>query len=271
MARNGNHSLIHQESAVEPHPYITSFLEELEASEAPQPEGTAQPQVSTSVNEARGFILYVGLREEHAHAHGGSLVRVVQSVRGYLQQLAPDADLYAAIAMAPANTAGTDLELVREAGNDPSTKTAHPAPPNGHPDPLVRAKVRRDLADLDYRREVAAAAGVRKQVEIARATGTTQGNVSHLLSKRPAPVLDEFHGATPYELCQRHAAGQISDDELVKELSRWPYRAADTRTNGYDTLLVPVSGSFDDVDLALDQGLIPDEIYGRIYEALEGS
>ena len=43
-------------------------------------------------NEARGFVLYVGLNEELAAANGTSLVRIVQDLRTYAHHLAPAAE-----------------------------------------------------------------------------------------------------------------------------------------------------------------------------------
>ena len=54
---------------------------------------------------------------------------MVQSIRAYAQQLVPQADSYAAVALAPANTAGTDLEVVRNALGDPTSGTVRPAAP----------------------------------------------------------------------------------------------------------------------------------------------
>jgi len=47
-------------------------------------------------NEARGFVLYVGLNEELAAANGTSLVRIVQDLRTYAHHLAPESESYAA-------------------------------------------------------------------------------------------------------------------------------------------------------------------------------
>lgn len=71
-------------------------------------------------NEARGFVLYVGLNEELAAAHGTSLVRIVQDLRTYAHHLAPEAESYAAVALAPINAEGSDLEVVRNALGDPT-------------------------------------------------------------------------------------------------------------------------------------------------------
>ena len=87
----------------------------------------APPRPPAQEHEARGFVIYVGLDEETAAAHGTSLVKMVQSIRAYAQQLVPQADSYAAVALAPAETPGTDLEVVRNALGDPTTGTVRPA------------------------------------------------------------------------------------------------------------------------------------------------
>ncbi|MFW6186898.1 MAG: winged helix-turn-helix domain-containing protein [Actinomycetota bacterium] len=100
--------------------------------EAPLPtrlQRETAPRPLAQENEARGFVIYVGLDEETAAANGTSLVKMVQSIRAYAQQLVPQADSYAAVALAPANTAGTDLEVVRNALGDPTSGTVRPAAP----------------------------------------------------------------------------------------------------------------------------------------------
>jgi DNA-binding winged helix-turn-helix (wHTH) protein len=126
--------------------------------EAPLPtrlprETAPRPQVQE--NEARGFVIYVGLNEETAAANGTSLVKMVQSIRAYAQQLVPEADSYAAVALAPANTAGTDLEVVRNALGDPTSGTVRPAVPAA-PAPTTETRTNQStgvLIDLS-RREV---------------------------------------------------------------------------------------------------------------------
>ncbi|WP_426699098.1 winged helix-turn-helix domain-containing protein [Rothia mucilaginosa] len=77
-------------------------------------------------NEARGFVLYVGLNEELAAANGTSLVRIVQDLRTYAHHLAPESESYAAVALAPVNAEGSDLEVVRNALGDPTAMYMHP-------------------------------------------------------------------------------------------------------------------------------------------------
>ncbi|GGH64887.1 winged helix-turn-helix domain-containing protein [Rothia aerolata] len=79
------------------------------------PQRSAQAE-----SEARGFVIYVGLSEEAAAANGTSLVRIVQDLRAYAHNLAPESDSYAAVALAPADAEGTDLEVVRNALGDPT-------------------------------------------------------------------------------------------------------------------------------------------------------
>ncbi|MDO5749769.1 MAG: winged helix-turn-helix domain-containing protein [Rothia sp. (in: high G+C Gram-positive bacteria)] len=81
---------------------------------------STQEHGGTPENEARGFVLYVGLNEELAAANGTSLVRIVQDLRTYAHHLAPEAESYAAVALAPVNAEGTDLEVVRNALGDPT-------------------------------------------------------------------------------------------------------------------------------------------------------
>ena len=65
-------------------------------------------------------MLYVGLNEELAAANGTSLVRIVQDLRNYAHHLAPEAESYAAVALAPTSAEGSDLEVVRNALGDPT-------------------------------------------------------------------------------------------------------------------------------------------------------
>lgn len=119
-----------------------------------QRDPASRPQ--SPENEARGFVIYVGLNEETAAANGTSLVKMVQSIRAYAQQLVPGADSYAAVALAPSNTVGTDLEVVRNALGDPTSATVRPAVPAPQAQPAADTKTSQStgvLIDLS-RREV---------------------------------------------------------------------------------------------------------------------
>jgi DNA-binding winged helix-turn-helix (wHTH) protein len=70
--------------------------------------------------EARGFALYVGLDEAKALAAGTSLGQIVEAVKNLLGELAPGAESYASVALAPEGAGGRDVDVVRLALQEPS-------------------------------------------------------------------------------------------------------------------------------------------------------
>lgn len=74
--------------------------------------------------EARGFVLYVGMDEQAALAAGTSLTRLANELRHYVETLVPGADSYAAVAIAPADATGDDLDVVRQVTADPTIQQA---------------------------------------------------------------------------------------------------------------------------------------------------
>ncbi len=79
------------------------------------PEGT----------EARGFVLYVGIDELKAATAGIDLGGLVVALRKLTAELAPAAETYAAVALAPRSSGGRDLDVVRLALQDPSALARH--------------------------------------------------------------------------------------------------------------------------------------------------
>ena len=71
-------------------------------------------------NLARGFVLYVGVDEDTAAAAGTSLAKLAQDIRAYAQTLVPQAQSYAAVAIAPSDAVGTPLDVVRSTFGDPT-------------------------------------------------------------------------------------------------------------------------------------------------------
>jgi DNA-binding winged helix-turn-helix (wHTH) protein len=65
--------------------------------------------------EVRGFALFVGLDEAKARAAGVDLPALVDSLRRLTSELAPGAETYAAVALAPEGAGGRDLDIVRRA------------------------------------------------------------------------------------------------------------------------------------------------------------
>ncbi len=74
-----------------------------------------------SQTQARGFALYVGIDEATATQAGTSLTAVVAALRNTLNDLVPGlaAETFAAVALAPADVGGRNLDVVRTALHDP--------------------------------------------------------------------------------------------------------------------------------------------------------
>ncbi len=68
----------------------------------------------------RGFALYVGLDEAKAAAAGVSLGVLVEALRRTISELAPTAETYATVALAPVGAGGRDVDVVRLALHEPS-------------------------------------------------------------------------------------------------------------------------------------------------------
>ncbi|WAP51714.1 winged helix-turn-helix domain-containing protein [Arthrobacter sp. ATA002] len=86
------------------------------------PNGIPGPQSVSNDTVARGFVIYVGLDEDTAAANGTSLTKLAQEVRAYIQSLCPGAQSHAAVALAPAEAPGADIDVVRQALGDPTAQ-----------------------------------------------------------------------------------------------------------------------------------------------------
>ncbi|MGP6175132.1 hypothetical protein [Corynebacterium sp. A21] len=89
-----------------------------------------------------------------------------------------------------------------------------------------------------------------------------------MAAKDPAPV-EGFSGATPYEICQRYAAGFMNREQFVDELTRFPYIKGD-KTDGYDSLMVDPAGTWAEVSTAVRRGLIGDDLYENVFNRRHG-
>jgi DNA-binding winged helix-turn-helix (wHTH) protein len=106
-------------------------------------------------SEARGFALYVGIDEEKARAAGVDLPALVEALRALTAELAPTAETYAAVALAPSGLGGRDVDIVRRALADraPAQPAATTKRRTGLTLDLGRKKLRIDgeTAALTYR------------------------------------------------------------------------------------------------------------------------
>lgn len=107
-----------------------------------------------------------------------------------------------------------------------------------------------------------------KQTEVAEALLTSQPSVSSMLrtAKKTPPRLEGFSAATPFEACELFAAQSLPRDQLIEELSTWPY----PQQNEFDAddFNAPQGGTFEDVELAAMRGLIDPAIYAAVFERL---
>lgn len=139
------------------------------------------------------------------------------------------------------------------------------------------ALARADLGRLDYFRALQTA--VRDglpQRDIARALNVTQSAISQALkqaaSKGVGAIPEGFSGASPYEIAERYAAGDINRNEMIRQLSAWTYVKRQDPTEQlaaeWKAILSPdAPGTFEEVGEAFDKGLIDAEAYDRILDA----
>ena len=89
--------------------------------EAPAPAAPAPAQRHLPPGTTpRGFALYVGFDEVKAAASGVSLGTIVDALRRTLADVAPGAETYATVALAPVGAGGRDVDVVRLALHEPS-------------------------------------------------------------------------------------------------------------------------------------------------------
>lgn len=138
----------------------------LRAAPEPRPQPVLQPP-STRIRaipdgpEARGFVLYVGLDEAKASASGTDLGSIVTALRSLTAELAPDSETYAAVALAPRDSGGRDVDVVRLALQDPAALARHrneePTDDTGHREGVIvdlsrkRVQLDGETAPLTYK------------------------------------------------------------------------------------------------------------------------
>ena len=78
-------------------------------------------------------------------------------------------------------------------------------------------------------------------------------------------------GRTAYEVAQRYAAGEITHEQMLAALTRWPYQLSTALpVEEWNITPVPATpGSFEDtVGRAYDDGLISADDYDTILDSL---
>lgn len=136
---------------------------------------------------------------------------------------------------------------------------------------LLKARQRVEVDALDYKRTLKAAAGGMTQREMAALLGMSQPAVAKALQRAQAvpAVVGEFNAASPYEMCQRYAAGFIDRAEVVRQLVAWPYKPTPW-ANEYGEYEESMDGTWQEVVEAADNGLIDDAIYDEVLKKTAG-
>ncbi len=108
-------------TALLPQPTSRRHLRAVEDLEPAQLSAPSAPVSTLPPGTApRGFALYVGIDEAKAVADGVSLSTIVDALRRTLGELAPHAETYATVALAPLGAGGRDVDVVRLALHEPS-------------------------------------------------------------------------------------------------------------------------------------------------------
>lgn len=135
---------------------------------------------------------------------------------------------------------------------------------------LVVARARRNVAERALREAVnAAALAGAGAAEVARVLRMARPDAERLLAglerdRGPDGRLPD----TAYAIAERYAVGELSREQLLELLVAWPY-TPERSTDEWNNLSVLPKGSFTDtVVRAADDGLITDEEYDAIVQAL---
>ena len=139
--------------------------------------------------------------------------------------------------------------------------------------PVLMARVRqlrarRAVDRLDELRALVLLAKQLPQAAIAKALAVSQPAVSKRVREAAAmpAVRPGFSGASAYEIAQRYAAGLLSRERTLEELSRWSYVPAD-QGDGVDWLSYRPGELEVQVGKALDHGLIDEPMYDEVVRA----
>ena len=119
-------------AAVSPDLHTAAAPRHLSSAPTPASSGTTAPEPTPGLvaapsvravpagTEARGFVFYVGIDEAKALAAGTDLGRIVEALKRLTGEVAPGAETYAAVALAPRGVGGRDVDVVRLALQDPA-------------------------------------------------------------------------------------------------------------------------------------------------------
>lgn len=140
---------------------------------------------------------------------------------------------------------------------------------------LAQDKAREKVARINYLRHLRQLyeSGL-TQTDLARIADVSQPTISDLLKRARVEALDVrpgTHGGTAYEIAARYAAGEIDRVTLRRELIEWTYEkpgAPSPFPHANDAPPITEGGFNNQVGRALDEGLLDDEDYDAVLDAL---
>ncbi|WP_435298952.1 hypothetical protein [Timonella sp. A28] len=132
---------------------------------------------------------------------------------------------------------------------------------------LVNARRTLELAQLDYNRALKDSAKVLPTRRIANGARIPQATVPQALDAvaETPDLLEGFSAASPYELCERYASGFIDREDMLDQLTRWPYAPTPhpdefgDYTESFDNTIIEVTD-------AARGGLLTDDDYEDLLE-----
>ncbi len=127
------------------------------------------------------------------------------------------------------------------------------------------------IADLTFKRALINAANAgESQRAIGRAASISQPAVGNHLanSKYIRPIPEGFSGSDPVEICQRYHLGQLTEEQLFDELTRWEYAPIPEAAHVLDEP-PHEPGTWEDVLVATNMDYISTEQYARLLHMME--
>ncbi len=136
--------------------------------------------------------------------------------------------------------------------------------------PVLRARLVHELADLDYKRAILAAliSGASDK-DLKKATRTSGEAFTKLLAEAARVSLpkENFSGASPLEICERYASGLLPREQALNELIEWPYDPWPNPQDYWDAEDPPPPGTWEEVEDARIYGYIDDEFIKILCES----
>lgn len=138
---------------------------------------------------------------------------------------------------------------------------------------LHNQRLRIEVMTLEYKRTLKAVKGEKiPQKAVAEKLGISQPAVAKSMKNaRDVPdVLPNRIAATPFEVCQKYAAGLVKRDVLISELVRWTYSPT-PMADEHGDYKGGISGTFDEVTVAKRMGLLDGKTYAEIVARITAS